>query len=994
MNVRDLFLSPDIDPIEARTLLRSLGFKDPERADQHLQDVVDIVQYPERVADVAPMLLQEMGNSVDADAALRHFESFLEVVPSPTSLLSDLKDSPRALGTLVGLLGASPYLTQSLCRNPEYFYWLIDRKRLETTCESAYFQSEADRAIHPFDELPLALNALRRMRRREFLRIGAQDILGYSNMRQTVSQVSWLAETLLQKTFEVLALTQLPSPEGFTVLGMGKLGGSELNFSSDVDVIFLYEKEDDRDMMLRFARNYFKALTEYTSEGHLFRVDLRLRPMGERGEIAYSEKASHQYYSTWADTTDRLALLKCRPVAGDLQLGKRFVNSLGDFVYKKYLDHAAVEEIGWLKKRTDEALRRRGETLKNVKLGLGGIREIEFFVQAFQILYGGTLPELRTSNTLAALRKLVDGGFIEFKEFEALSNAYIFLRDLEHKLQLVHDLQTHSLPDETAELLRCSRRMGYRRDSDEETLEAFRRDLEKHSTTVRKVFNSLFQEPGKPRGLEELVLNSALSEEEALARLRTLDIQLPSAVLEGIRLLQKAPAFPHSPSRLRNLLANLVPHLVEKSQELDDPRQLFTRFDRFCESLGTRAGLYAEVIENQSFAKRLLTILSYGSALPETLIRYPELLESVVDTPIVDTPICESHTASLQRFLDIQASAEKPLADLLGQFKQHEEFKIGVRTLLEGDNLSSRLSLSELAETCLRKACETALDSHPALRKEPFCLIALGKLGGRELVFHSDLDLVFVFDDRSSEAVSTDFGTFLRELRALLQTYTGTGRTYELDFRLRPEGRHSAEAVPLSHLEAYFTGRGEPWERLAYVKARSVFENELSIPLNMLVLHSSFTPEEVAQLNHVRWRKEKEIGREENSPYYDLKVGHGALLDIQFVTQYLQIQHDVSESNTLSALDKLESEAHINSQTAETLRKGLRFVFRLEMLSDLLGKAHTNQLARDSEKNRELGKLMCFASGAELVSRYEAHTGEIRKVYEDILGPLDPGISR
>ncbi len=983
MNVRDLFLSPDIDPVEVWTFLRTLGFKDPERADRHLQKVVDIVQYPERVADVAPMLLDEMGSSVDADAALRHFESFLEVVPSPASLLSDLEDSPKALGTLVGLLGASPYLTQVLCRNPEYFYWLIERKRLETVCEGDYFQSEAERALNPFDQPELALNALRRMRRREFLRIGAQDILGYTSLRQTVAQVSWLAETLLQKTFEVLASAQLPSAQGFTVLGMGKLGGSELNFSSDVDLIFLYEKESERETMLRFARNYFKALTEYTAEGHLFRVDLRLRPMGQRGEIAYSEKASNQYYSTWADTTDRLALLKCRPVAGDLQLGNRFVRSLGDFVYKKYLDHAAVEEIGWLKKRTDEALRRRKEILTNVKLGLGGIREIEFFVQSFQILYGGTHPELRTPNTLDALKRLVDGGFIEFGEFEALSDAYVFLRDLEHKLQLVHDLQTHSLPDEETELLRCSKRMGYREESDDKTLEAFRSDLENHSARVRQIFSSLFEEPGQPRGLEELILNSALPEEEALDRLRALKVKQPMAVLEGIRLLQKAPAFPHSPSRLRNLLANLVPHLVKKSQNLEDPRRLFTRLDRFCEALGTRAGLYAEVIENEAFAARLLTILSYGSVLPEALIRYPELLESVVDTPVAD-----SYPAVLQGFLASRASGEEPLVESLGRFKRHEEFKIGVRTLLEEDNLSSRLSLTDLAEACLKKASETALDSTPGLRGKAFCLIALGKLGGRELVFHSDLDLVFIFDDTCSDVISTDFSPFLKDLRALLQVYTGTGHTYELDFRLRPEGRHSAEAVPLTHLEAYFSGRGEAWERLAYVKARTVIENQLCVPLDKLVLHPSFTPQEIAQLNHVRWRKEKEIGRETKTSRYDLKVGRGALLDIQYVTQYLQITHKISESNTLFALDKLEHSSHIDRFTAHTLREGLRFLFRLEILSDLLGKANTSQLSQDPEENRELAELMGFASGTELVSRYEAHTDQIRKVYESVLGEL------
>jgi len=983
MKVRDLFLSPDIDPVEARTLLRTLGFKNPERADQHLQNIVEIVQYPERVADVAPMLLDEMSSSVDADAALRHLESFLEVVPSPASLLSDLQNSPKALGTLVGLLGASPYLTQTLCRNPEYFFWLIEGTRLETACAADYFWSEAERALRPFDQSELALNALRRMRRREFLRIGAQDILGYSSLRETVAQVSLLAETLLQKTFEVLALTQLPVLEGFTVLGMGKLGGSELNFSSDVDVIFLYEKESDRATMLRFARNYFKALTEYTAEGHLFRVDLRLRPMGQSGEIAYSEKASEQYYSTWADTTDRLALLKCRPVAGDLQLGKRFVHSLEDFVYKKYLDHAAVEEIGWLKKRTDQALRRRKEILTNVKLGLGGIREIEFFVQSFQILYGGTQPDLRTPNTLDALKKLVDKGFIEFEEFETLCDAYIFLRDLEHKLQLVHDLQTHSLPDEESELLRCSKRMGYRGESDDETLKAFRRDLQNHSTRVRQIFSSLFEGPGQPRGLEELVLNSALSEQEALDQLRTLNVDQPIAVLDGIRLLQKAPAFPHSPSRLKNLLANLVPHLVEKSQNLEDPRRLFTRFDRFCEALGSRAGLYAEVIENEVFATRLFRILSHGSALPETLIRYPELLESVVETPVA-----ESYSVVLQGFLASRASGEKPLADLLGQFKQHEEFKIGVRTLLEGDNLRSRLCLTDLAETCLKTASETALDSTPALRGEAFCLIALGKLGGRELVFHSDLDLVFVFDDNRSSVNSADFAPFLKDLRALLHAYTATGHTYELDFRLRPEGRHSAEAVPLSYLETYFTGRGEAWERLAYVKSRTVIDNQLSVDLDKLVLHPPFTSEEEAQLNHVRWRKEKEIGRETKTSKYDLKVGHGALLDIQFVTQYLQITHKICESNTLSALDKLEDTSHIDRLTADTLRKGLRFLFRLEILSDLLGRKNKNQLSKNPEENQELAELMGFASGKELVSRYEAHTDQIRKVYESVLGEL------
>lgn len=547
MLARDLIVSPQLSREQVDRYLKSRGFRDPRRADDYLQQITRTVGIPERVADVADPLLDAIEYSVDPDAALRNLESFIEMAPSPLNLLSLLGSDPNSLEVLICLLAASPYLTQCLLRNPEYLYWLIEGGRLDRVCDTAYFRKQADELTRPFPESEQALGALRRLHRRESLRIGSQDLLGRISFNDTVRQLSDLADTLLQRAFEILASERLPAMEGFAVLALGKLGGRELNFSSDVDLLFIFNHEEDGDRILKFARDYTRALAAFSADGHLYRVDLRLRPMGKSGEIAYSEKACNQYYQTWADTTDRLALIKCRHVAGDTTLGNRFVASIQDFIFKKYLDQAAVEEIRWIKSRSDRALRRRQEIHTHVKLGLGGIREIEFFAQSFQILYGGLHPELRTPNTLLALQRLLDNCFIKSREFEILSEAYVYLRDLEHKLQLVHDLQTHTLPQEREELFRCARRMGYGikpKETEDVVLKTFFADLRRHNQGVRAIFHGLFEEAEATRGLEELVLNPSMGAAEAVDRLRSFQVRSPEEVLEGIQVLRKPQPFP------------------------------------------------------------------------------------------------------------------------------------------------------------------------------------------------------------------------------------------------------------------------------------------------------------------------------------------------------------------------------------------------------------------------------------------------------------------
>jgi [glutamine synthetase] adenylyltransferase / [glutamine synthetase]-adenylyl-L-tyrosine phosphorylase len=984
MEAKDLFVAAELRPEEIVRFLEGLGFQDPRRADQHLQRIAHLTGAPERLADLADSLLREVARSVDPDAALRHLESFLERATGPLNVLSLLESVPETLEILTGILGGSPYLTQALVRNPEYFYWLLERNRLHRVRDFDYFLSQAAEATRPFADAPAALDALRRLRRRESLRIGAQDILGLTRMDDTVTQVSDLADALLQESFEVLARGRLNPPFGFAVVALGKLGGRELNFSSDVDLLFLYADGADPDRMVRLARDYTRALADFTAEGRLYRIDLRLRPMGSTGEIVYSEGAYRQYYQTWADTTDRLALIKSRPVAGDLDLGQRFVDSVQDFVFKKYLDFAAVEEIRWIKKRTDETLRKRRESATHVKLGLGGIREIEFFAQSFQILYGGGQPSLRTPNTREALRRLVDSGLIGQDDYETLSRAYVFLRDLEHKLQLVHDLQTHSLPDDEEELLRCARRMGYTPDPPADRkapLRGFRRDLAGHTERVRRVFESLLQESGEERDLGELALNPMLEPERALERLRSRGVERAEEVREGIEVLVRAPASPHSPSRMRNLLANLIPVLVEQSRWSAQPRELFGRLDRFCESLGSRAALYAEMIENPEFAARLLGVLSAGETLAETLIRNPELLDSLARPPgEVD------YGDALDRFMsdgpDARALGRR---DALRYFKRREEFKIAVGEIDDPGNPFTRSRLTRLAESCLAFGWRAALDTHPGLRGEPCALVALGKLGGRELAFRSDLDLVFLFDDRFGRTAA-DFFDLLRDFKSEIQEYTTGGRAYEIDFRLRPEGRHAAEAVSLSQLRGYFDSRLEAWERLAYVKARTVISQDWVPDLAALVFARRFDDEDRAQLLHIRERKEREIGRESKIDAWDFKVGRGGLLDIQFVVQYLQVQHQIQETNLLNSIDKLAHLELLDVADHRRLREASGFLYSLELGRDLEGVAEPNRISRRASENRLLARRLGLDSAETLAALYREHTEEVRGIFNRVFG--------
>ncbi len=932
-----------------------------------MQDLAALVGDPVRLARWAEPMLELLTSSAAPDDALNNLVRYFEGATGPSNFLAFLESNPAAAAVLVQLLGGSPFLSQLLLRNPEYFYWLIEDNRLEPILSEEYYQRESERCLAYSGEPQAVLNALRRLRRRETLRIGAQDLLQRSGMDETVLQISLLAESTLQAVFRLLAGDR---PLGFAVLAMGKLGGRELNFSSDIDLIYLYEDESEREPMLRFAREFTRALTEFTQEGRLFRVDLRLRPMGASGEIAYSLPASRHYYQTWADTGDRLALLKCRPAAGDLELGNRFLESIESFLYPRYLDHFAIEEIRWMKERSDARLKRSQSESIDIKLGGGGIREIEFFVQSFQLLYAGRHRRLRTHRTLDALRELVRLDYIQVEEGRRLADSYRFLRNLEHKLQLVHDLQTHALPDGEVELRKCARRMGFA------SLREFESALAGHRRSVSGFYRRLFSESSDEPPPQQAILRPGIDSEEAVRRLGEAGAFQPNNLYEGIRLLADAKAFPHSPARLRNLLANLIPEFTRLSPLADDPRIWLSRLDRFFEAAGSRVSLLSEMVENAEFARRLLTVLASGDFLAEILIRNPELLDTIGRPPERGRP-----RRRLENLLEFTSPDRVPEA--LRRFKRREDFKAAVGLLFEKRRPEQvhRL-LSDAAESCLEASIRRVLTSAPELQSGAFQLLALGRLGGRELSFQSDLDLVLVVDDENSSAALSDFHSLLQGLRQDLQEITSAGRAYQLDFRLRPEGRHGAEIVPLSAFRTYFRERADSWELLAYVKARSVLAHGLDIVENGLLQSLLFSHDlDADELDHVRRRKELEIGKEEGRMQWDLKVGRGGLLDIQFVVQFLQILHQIPNPNLLSALSELGKTGRIGKSDSRIVSEAARFYHRVELVNSLFSPGGRHQLSRKPGSHRRLAGFFGFASEELFMQKVGRLREKVRGVY-------------
>ena len=501
-DIKDLLLAPRLDPQHVSALLTRYGFKDPAKADANLQAVATDPSDRQLAANILEELLTCVSQSADPDQALNYFERFTRAALNKTQLLLYLKDSPRALEILARALGTSPYMAEILIRDPHHFYWVSDPHILYTPRKKRDVQRELTQTLRVLDAAQTQLDYLRVVKRREMLHIGVRDLLRLCSVEETLAALSDLAESLISMAHWICASAlkrQYGIPKnaftGFTVLAMGKLGGGELNFSSDVDLIYLYASDREEavsvsasEYFLRLAQKVTAGLNEFTSEGYLYRVDLRLRPEGAAGYIAYPLDGFERYYRSRLSTWERLALLKAWPVAGNRALGRTFLDMVRPFIYDREFDDDALADIRSMKSKIDQKMILRDQRSRNVKLGTGGIREIELIAQCLQVRYGGQTSQIRQRNTLGGLAALCEQALLSREEYDALTQAYVFLRDVENKLQMANDAQIHWLPRDETELTVVARTLGYA------TADDFQHEYQRYTSEVNRIFESYFSE--------------------------------------------------------------------------------------------------------------------------------------------------------------------------------------------------------------------------------------------------------------------------------------------------------------------------------------------------------------------------------------------------------------------------------------------------------------------------------------------------------------------
>lgn len=1038
--------------------LAAAGCQHPEQAAKNVELLApDAAARPQLEAIISP-LLTGLRRVPDPDLALNNLERFHQAALDRRFVLGLYRDNPGILYLLLTIFGSSQFLSDILIRHPQLFEWLLEPGVARRPKAKEELEDEARQAVGAARTLDGKWGALRRLKVQEILRIGLQDLVGRQLLAGITEELSNLADVVLGAAYQICqgeliqrhGIPQLADKSvrtrecAFVIMGLGKLGGRELNFSSDIDLVFVYEGEGEtagipgaggvklgcisnQEFFRKLGEMLAKGVGELTPEGHLYRVDLRLRPEGRSGVIASSLRSCEIYYESWGQTWERQALIKARPIAGDSALGEKFQRLVAPFVYRQYLDFSALEEIRAMKERINLAVREDRRARRNVKLGYGGIREVEFLVQGLQLLHGGKNPWVREANTLRALHRLMGQGLLADADYEALVRAYMFLRRLEHRLQILHDRQTHTLPDSARELATLARRMGYNPPEHPDPAASLLTEYERHTGAVRALYDAFLQAtlPREEEAAEEpadpvaVFFSADLPVEELRGRLAPVGFEDPDRALRNFQAIREGQPFAHYSPQTRRALAELAPALLTALGEVPDPDLALTTFERFIGSLAARRTFVALLAETQGLVGLLVRLFGTSEFLSATLLRQPELLEALLAPEPAARHGRERVAADLRRAL-LGAGSGSARLDALRRVKKAEELRIGLQDILDqADVTETHRALTHVAEACLEAALRIAqqdlAERFGAADPPGFAIVGLGKLGGMELGYASDLDVAFVYRQDGTttgpERIShTEYFSKLADRTTkVLTSITQEGSAYRVDARLRPGGQKGELALPLAAFETHFSRLAELWERQAYIKARSVAgDPEVSAAFlertHRFVYEGEQPPDLAERIQAMRQRMEVErVGAANKGAH--VKLGSGGIVDIEFLVQYLQLRHGrnrpgLRTPNTLEALRTLSAEGLLPAAEATALEESYRFLRRVENRLRIVADLSVNTLPAAPAKQEKLAKRMGYRPRPEVAAReqflddYAAQTARVRAIYNRVFGSSDGGTSR
>ena len=948
-----------------------------------------------------------------ATAARLHSAGWLDAgtaVPGADTLLADLRRGPdpeQALSRLGAILGADPALGPEALADPDLGAALVALAGASPALSRIAALRPAklragcagDSCSAPLDlagDRPTQIAALRDVVADRLLGIAALDLTGRLTMPEVGHALSEVADAAAVAALD-LAATDSRIP--FAVMAMGKWGGNELNYASDIDVLFVYAVPPDTDAdsaahgARQTAEGFLEALGAPLGHGVPYRVDAGLRPEGAAGPLARTVDSYRAYWERWAQTWELQALIKARFVAGDAALGAAFNAASIPFVYPETLGADAVHEVRSLKSRAEDQAARRGTI--EIKRGVGGIRDAEFAVQLLQLVHGRSDPGLRSANTLEALAALGEAGYVRPDDAETLHHAYRWLRDVEHRLQLVELRQTHELPESPAERDHIARSMGFRDDPDATALERFESQLVECRAAIRTIHERLFYRPL----LESFAASPAvrLTPDGAARQLAALGFLDREGARTAFADLTAGL------SRRSRLMQQLLPLMLDWLSEAPDPDLGLAQLRLLVTSTPDNAELIAAMRDNPVAAERLCTLLGTSRLLGRLIDRIPAAMAGLGDdTRLARFPSASDLRAEASRRIVVHEEPRRAAASL-GRFLDTHLLTVASQDLAGlTDETGVGHRLADAADAAVHAALEAA---HAAAVAEgeappPLAVLALGKWGGRELSYASDLDGLVVFDAAEGDEAAAAFRVVETTLAILARGAGGSGLVLDLD--LRPEGRAGPPARSLASYRAYWERWAETWETQALLRARpAAGDPALGAALaGQAAAHirgTPFGPEEERRVREMKVRIEQERIPSQEDPGYHMKLGRGGMADVEWVVQLLQLRHGAAEPGTLlpgtrPALRALAGADLIAREDARILDSSYRFCARVRNRLFLQAGRTRDSLPTDPAEVTRLARSLGYTHHPRTALReeYRRVTRRARRVFERIFF-ADPG---
>lgn len=974
---------------------------------------------------------------------------------------------PLLLSRLLTLAAYSPFLAENVLRHPDDIDWFEREMQrgfgvVKTTEQISEDLSRFITRLFHADEKTLLL----RFKNRELLRIYLRDCLGLATLAEVTEELSNLADVILAYALKI-AMQEITNKHGaplvrdergriaqaeFAIIALGKLGCRELNYASDIDLMFFYSGSGEtagdglrpdsstpnKDFYTKVAQRLIQSISGLTMEGAVYRIDLRLRPYGRDGDLVWEVERAASYYHTKAESWERQMLIRARASAGSDAVFTRFFDLVRDTVFSAASTPNAIREVRLAKEKIDRKLAALPGGF-NVKLGIGGIREIEFIAQALQLAHGGREPWVRSSQTLIVLARLAEKGFLTEQERTTLSSAYTFFRMVEHRLQMEHGAQTHTVPvvEEKVELL--ARRCGYQTVRDVsgkpetpaafgQAALAFKRDVQLHAARVRAIYNRVFAETPLPdeANKNQSEIHADFPQSKSIPELGEERLHLVEQAASAIgKLMTSAPIELQPVAAIENPFIESI--LTEALAETINPTRALKALLAWAESFSTynqehkRAVLEIVLQDLQTIMGRLLKAFS-SQYLSSILVSRPLLTAALIEP---------ADQRTVEDFLKVFRAAINPgdelavKADTLRRLWHQQILAIGYRdlaTTLQSpasgiqrslhsplptpdahpptDGLrASNLAQTALAEAALQLATAMTLESFHMARELPFVVMALGRLGHAGMDYGSDLDLLVVFDDASvwlpgeevmNQTAQEFYANFTARLAQTLSTITREGFIYRVDLRLRPEGKNGQLAQGLNGLLTYLTERASAWEHSAYLKVREV-SGDLSFgaEVRARICETIFAAaaENVAlkeELAAMRGRLEREKAKLNQR---DLKWGAGGMTDVYFITRYIQLRDRIafpSERGTTALIKHLGERGALADDDAQKLFDGYSFLRRIDHWMRLLLDRPTSVLPASQIALADITQALMLPSIAEFDLQYAHHTREIRQLFNRI----------